>query len=64
MYSSDTICELLYKLRDSVNSGKLEYALMLSREVHDLISHLIYSKQPMGCILDCGRKIDETKTST
>lgn len=52
-YAKDTLCEKLYRLRDAVNANKLQYALMLSREVHDKLSELVYGNLPKDCSLDC-----------
>ena len=56
--STNTICEMLYKLRDAVAADQLTYALVLTREVHEKISYLIQYKQGSDCILNCGDKND------
>lgn len=50
---SDTLCELLYKMRDAVNADHLAYALYLSTEVHNKLRHLIASKEQKDCSLNC-----------
>jgi hypothetical protein len=49
----NTVCELLYQLRDAVAADELAYALYLSREVHDKLELMIHRKEKTTCVLDC-----------
>lgn len=60
LIQGNTICEKLYRLRDAVNAHKLQYALMLSREVHDKLAQLVYGNESIECTLDCEIKDKDT----
>ena len=49
----NSVCEMLYKLRDAVSAGDLAFAVLLSREVHDKLLQMVYDKEALECKLNC-----------
>ena len=51
--TDNSVCELMYIMRDAVQEGKLSVAVFLSREIHDKLLILIANKESIQCTLDC-----------
>jgi hypothetical protein len=58
-YELNSICDILYKIRDNVNTGRLEMALVMVRELYETLVIKVHNKEKSGCKLDCEVK-DET----
>ena len=52
IYDENSLCELMYKMRDAMLSHKLNHALMLSRQIHDRILFIIANEESIGCVLE------------
>ena len=49
----DTICDKLYAIRDDVSHNNLIHALLLARELYEMLLVKIADKQDIDCKLNC-----------
>ena len=57
LYLNDnSVCELMYIMRDAVLSDKLTTALCVCGSIHTKLEQLIERKQELQCKLDCEKK--------
>ena len=49
---ADTMCDILYKIRDSVNGNYLAHALVLLNDLRDILIIKITENKGNGCTLD------------
>ena len=60
-FEVNSICDILYKIRDNVNAGKLKLALVLARELYESLVIKVGNKESSGCTLECEKKDEEHK---
>lgn len=58
-HNNDSLCDLLYEMRDSVNKGDLDLALDIASRLYTELLFMVISDQIIKCKLDCNTKNEE-----
>ena len=55
----NTICEMMYMMRDAVEANNLHVAIYISRQINEKLMQMVQDKEDISCKLECEIKHDQ-----
>ena len=49
----NSVCELMYLMRDAVEANNLPVAIFISRQINEMLLQMASDKEDITCHLDC-----------